>query len=204
MSKLKLLSQHPISLAGLLLFLAGATLLMGIITGEIFYPAEYRTAQNDISDLGATLPPNSIIYPVPATIFNSSMGISGVLIIASSILLSRAKTRRLVTIPMFLLGVSVLGVGLFPGNKMPVHALFSMATFIVGGLTAILSFKATSAPFRYSAVFLGTITLTFLVLAIFFNENTFAVLGSGGTERWVAYPVIIWLMGLGGYFMGKE
>ena len=38
--------------AGTLLFIAGFIALMGIITGEIFYPAGYSTADSEISDLG--------------------------------------------------------------------------------------------------------------------------------------------------------
>ena len=39
--------------AGALLFLAGAVVLMGIITAEALYPADYSTAANTVSDLGA-------------------------------------------------------------------------------------------------------------------------------------------------------
>lgn len=41
-------------LAGVLLILAGALILMGIITAETQYPADrgYSTARNEISDLG--------------------------------------------------------------------------------------------------------------------------------------------------------
>ncbi|MGB3850400.1 MAG: hypothetical protein WA958_10575 [Tunicatimonas sp.] len=49
--------SYPSSLAGALLFTAGSLILMGIITGEIFYPPGYSTALNDISDLGGTRPP---------------------------------------------------------------------------------------------------------------------------------------------------
>ena len=40
--------------AGALLFLAGAVVLMGIITAEALYPADYSTAANTVSDLGGT------------------------------------------------------------------------------------------------------------------------------------------------------
>ncbi|MGZ4911320.1 MAG: hypothetical protein ACXV5N_13655 [Halobacteriota archaeon] len=43
-----------------LLLIAGIVAIMGIITAEATYPG-YSTAKNDISDLGATRPPNSII-----------------------------------------------------------------------------------------------------------------------------------------------
>jgi hypothetical membrane protein len=46
--------------AGALLVIAGIVAIMGIITAEATYPG-YSTAKNDISDLGATRPPNSII-----------------------------------------------------------------------------------------------------------------------------------------------
>jgi hypothetical protein len=29
----------------------------------------------------------------------------------------------------------------------------------------------------------------------------FAFIGDGGTERWVAYPILLWLTGLCGYLM---
>jgi hypothetical protein len=42
--------------AGTFLFIAGFIAMMGIITGEIFYPAGYSTANSEISDLGSTRP----------------------------------------------------------------------------------------------------------------------------------------------------
>jgi hypothetical protein len=27
-------------------------------------------------------------------------------------------------------------------------------------------------------------------------------MGMGGVERWVAYPVVLWVLGMGGYLMG--
>ena len=55
--------------AGCLLFLAGCAILMGIITAEALYPDVYTTFENEISDLGATRPPDSIILQASAAVF---------------------------------------------------------------------------------------------------------------------------------------
>src|SRR5215217_4969625 len=48
-----------LKVAGTLLFLAGAVVLMGIITAEALYPASYSTASNTVSDLGAPYRPRA-------------------------------------------------------------------------------------------------------------------------------------------------
>jgi hypothetical membrane protein len=65
--------MNKLKLSGLLLFLAGSIALMGIITAEAFYPSSYTTFHSEISDLGATKPPNSLIYQPSASIFNITM-----------------------------------------------------------------------------------------------------------------------------------
>jgi hypothetical membrane protein len=61
---------NNIKTAGLLLFLSGAMIIMGIITARAFYPSGYTTAVSEISDLGATVRPNSVTYQPSAAIFN--------------------------------------------------------------------------------------------------------------------------------------
>ncbi len=40
---------------------------------------------------------------------------------------------------------------------------------------------------------------------IFMGDNSpFMELGEGGLERWVAYPVLLWALGLGGHLMGQR
>ena len=52
-------------IAGVLLSIAGAAILMGIITAEALYPAPYNTAQNTISDLGGTMPSEGVSFCNP-------------------------------------------------------------------------------------------------------------------------------------------
>lgn len=53
--------MNNFKLSGLFYFLAGAIVLIGIITAEAFYPAGHSTFNGEISDLGATKQPNSFI-----------------------------------------------------------------------------------------------------------------------------------------------
>lgn len=48
------------------------------------------------------------------------------------------------------------------------------------------------------------INLTALATYFLLGEsNPLWSLGVGGAERWVAYPVILWLLGYGGYVAGR-
>ena len=191
-------------LGGGLLFVAGATILMGIITAEALYPGTFSTGANEISDLGGTRPPNSVILQPSATIFNLSMTLIGILVMAGSWFVQRAFGRRSVTIPIAVLGVAALGVGLFPGNTGTPHALFAMVTFISGGIAAISTARLTSAPFRYLSFFLGAASLATLGMYMLLGDGSpMALLGIGGVERWIVYPVVLWITAFGGYLSGR-
>lgn len=189
-----------LNLAGVLLIIAASVVLMGIITGEIFYPENlaYTTANSMISDLGSTVPPNSIITQPSATIFNFTMILAGILILSANYYLFKFYHEKIAGILIGLLGLGVLGVGIFPGNMTPMHPIFSLITFISGGIAAIYSYRLINSPFKYIALISGIICLFFL-----FTSNMFIpVMGGGGVERWVAYPIILWLLGFGGYLLG--
>jgi len=196
-SKLNIHKKSEIS--GLLLFIAGIIVFMGIITGEIYYSFGYSTKDNQISDLGGTEPPNSIITQPSATIFNTTMIISGIMILFASWLIHLEYENFLVSTPLGLLGLGVLGVGIFPGNIIPWHAIFAMMTFISGGIGAIIvSIKIVQPPIRYVFMILGIIALLFLISYPLFIPY----LGLGGTERWIAYPILFWIIGLGSFLSG--
>lgn len=184
--------------AGAFLFLAGFIALMGIITGEIFYPPGYSTAHSEISDLGSTRPPEALIFQPSATIFNTAMIATGILTLAGAFFAHRAGWDRWSALLLGITGAGILGVGIFPGNVRLWHGLCAMITFVAGGIAAVVSSRAVAGPFRYLAALLGCITL----LSLLGLSLLIPVLGDGGAERWIAYPIIFWLTGLGGYFMG--
>jgi hypothetical membrane protein len=197
-------SFDRVAWAGAMLFLAGTVALMGIITAETLYPG-YNTADNMISDLGATEPPNSVIVQPSSNIFSASMAICGLLVLGGTFILHGRYSMWCVTLPMTAFGIGVLGVGIFNGSWGTVHALFAMTTFIGGGMAAIMTFRIVQAPFRYVTVALGAISLFVLFSYMFMGDNSpFMELGEGGLERWVAYPVLLWALGLGGHLMGQR
>ncbi|MDQ1250945.1 MAG: hypothetical protein QG646_14 [Euryarchaeota archaeon] len=192
------------NIAGALLFCAGVLAFLGIITAETLYPG-YSTSQNMISDLGATEPPNSVIIQPSSSIFSASMAVCGLFIIISSYLVHNTFRMKEVTFPLCLFGVGVLGVGIFNGSYGAIHGIFALLTFIMGGLAAIASSRVVKLPLNYFSVVLGGIALLDLFLYYFLeNSSPFATFGIGGLERWIAYPILLWIIGFGGYLMGHS
>jgi hypothetical membrane protein len=186
--------------AGEAFFLAAALIFMGIITGEVLYPRElnYNAGRNDISDLGGTLPPEGMVYQPAASVFDSVMILGGLLVLLGAHRFRRAYGNSAFSSALYFFGAGALGVGIFPGNVPLWHPLFAMLTFFSGGIAAVLSRRVIRNGFGWIFAGLGSISLFFLIL----NQSFIPFLGSGGTERWVAYPIILWLLGFGGYLAG--
>jgi hypothetical membrane protein len=96
-----------------------------------------------------------------------------------------------------------VGIGIFSGEKAPYHGIFSLLTFISGGVSAIVSFKIVSAPFKFIGIVFGAISLLTWCAVVFTPNMIVPFIGLGGTERWLVYPIVLWLTGLGGYLMNK-
>ncbi|MFC5366530.1 DUF998 domain-containing protein [Salinirubrum litoreum] len=190
--------------AGLLLFAFGLVTIMGIITAEAFYPG-YNAGVQEISDLGATVPPNSVILQPSATIFNTTMLVAGLLVLGATYFLHRAYRDRPLTAVFALLSVGLLGVGVFDGSEVPMHGLFALLTFTTGGLAALVASRVVPRTFRYASLAVGGFVLLLLASVMGFGiagiTHPMAPLGLGGVERFVAYPVVLWLLAFGGYLL---
>lgn len=79
--------------------------------------------------------------------------------------------------------------------------MFALLAFLFGNLAAILSYKIIRPPLSYIAVALGVVGLVALVL---FGTDNHLGMGVGGMERLIAYPVLFWSLGLGGYLMSRD
>ena len=186
-----------------LLICAGAAILMGVISAEALFPGTYSTSHNQISDLGSTWNPGGRVYEPSATIFNTTMLVTGLMIMAAAGFLYRASRRRAVTIALGILGLGIFLVGIFHGHMINgefsnkgVHPIVAMVAFISGPIAALLSGRLTRGPFRYIAGALGVIGLLAVILTGTLGDTH---LGKGGIERWIAYPTILWLVAFGGY-----
>ncbi len=193
------------TLAGFLIFIGAAQCVLAFIVAEALFPG-YSVANNAISDLGAYCRANGTVcqvYQPSATIFNTSLIVLGVTTIVGICF----AWRVFHTVPVvlaILAGVGALGVGIFPETSGWLHTAFSYITFGFGSL-AVLSFVIYErGPFRYLSRIRGIIALvtsSLLVSGHPLIDGTWLGLGYGAMERLIAYPLLIWLLGLGGLFL---
>jgi hypothetical membrane protein len=145
-----------------------------------------------------------VVLQPSATIFNLTMIAIGLLVLVASGLVHRAFERRSVTIPIAVLGAAALGVGIFPGNTGAPHAICAIAAFLSGGIAAITASQVATGLFRYLSILFGAIALGTLGSYVLLGDaSPMATLGTGGLERWIVYPVVLWVTGFGGYLAGR-
>jgi len=196
------MTSKDAKIAGTLLTIGGIQFVLALIIAEAIYPG-YSIANNYISDLGVWGKPS-------AAIFNPSVMIFGVSIIAASVFIKRyfhlGKLAYLYTIA----GAGSLGVGIFPADTFVVggipvlHSISALLAFVVGALSAIVTYIITKAPFRYISAFLGAFSLVTFVVFLATRDATALGIGAGGLERMVAYPTTLGLIGFGGYLLGNQ
>jgi hypothetical membrane protein len=195
-------------LAGALLALTGIGVLMSIITNEALYPAarQYNTFANTISDLGGTVPPNSYMVQPNRAIFIATMAVSGALVLVSTYLLWPGVPSRRISIGLLVFGISLVGLAVFPGNVPTWHPWIALTCFMAASITAVMSRKVLHPPVTYFAVALGVIALvaTFAGLESFEGTGPQEWIGLGGVERWIAYPVLMWLVVFGTALMSRD
>lgn len=172
-------------MAGALFFVASIQFLLFLVITEALYP-DYSVSENYISDLG--------VGPT-ALIFNLSIIVLGLLILAGTYYLHQAFKFKVLSILLVLTGIGAAGVGLFPEDMGAIHGIFALVAFLFGGLSAIASYKVLDSPLSYFSVVLGIVALVALVL---FMSGVYLGLGVGGMERMIAHPVLLWGAGLGG------
>lgn len=191
-------------IAGTILFAGSVGFILAMNVAEWLYPSPpgYSASQNFISDLGATCRNGTChIYQPASMIFNTSIVVFGILIISGSYFLYRGYKKRVFSGFMILSGIGAIGVGIFPESYGNLHSIVSLIVFLFGGLAAIASLQILRRPFNYFSIILGLITLASLGL---YTTKIFLGLGPGGMERMIAYPVLLWLAGLGGYMLSAQ
>src|SRR5947208_2647701 len=146
--------------AGLLLFIGvGQFAVIGLTVSEAVYseasPSGYSISQNYISDLG--------VGPA-ALIFDPSIILVGVLVLATAWFLWRAVGDRILSIVVALGGAGAIAVGVFTEAFGVVHEIVSLWTFIFIGLSAIFAARIVRPPFRYLSLVLGVLSLVALGL----------------------------------------
>jgi len=185
--------------AGALVLVGGSQFVVGMLVAEALYPG-YSISQNYISDLG--------VGP-SAMIFNSSVLLLGLLVVAGAYFVNRSFRNRLVTGLLVLASVGAMGVGVFTENYHVMHEIVSGIAFIFGGLVPIAAYRLVRRPFSYLSVVMGVLSLSAMVLlsaeySFGLGEQCFLGLGPGGMERMIVYPVLLWEVAFGGHLMASS
>jgi hypothetical membrane protein len=185
--------------AGALLLVGSAQFAVLLIVAEAVYPG-YSISANYISDLG-------VWGQLSATIFNPSIILFGLLVVAGAYFVQKTFGKRLVSVTIALSGLGALLVGFFPENTFVVngvpviHAIAALISFISGGIGAIISYRVVKEPLKYISVILGSASLFALVLFVSTASSGYLGLGAGGMERVIVYPTLVWTICFGGYLM---
>ncbi|MDE1851344.1 MAG: DUF998 domain-containing protein [Candidatus Micrarchaeota archaeon] len=165
--------------AGLLLAAGAAQFMLLMVISEALYKG-YSVANNFISDLGVG---------TTAPIFNSSIVLMGMMIVAAAYLLAKAKKEIYMCALLAIVGIAAACVGIFPETTGLPHIAAASCAFMLGGVFGLLSYRIVKLPLGYVTGALGIVTL-FAVVSYLFLHSDYG-LGHGGLERMIAYPLIM-------------
>lgn len=202
-----------VKIAGALLLFGGIQFILGVVIGESQYPG-YNTSTNTLSDMSGSCPsidPNnpmqcigSVVLQPSATIFSTLVSIVGLTSAVSAYFIHKTLGGKIAPALLVITGGAAIGVAVFPGNAGVAHGLLAMITFYAGGLAAIASYKILkeSRSMQYLSIGLGAISITMLLSLMVPGGSPFVqMFGVGGAERLVAYPIVLWLVILGGHLL---
>jgi hypothetical membrane protein len=172
--------------AGTLLFIGAVQCVLGVLISEALYPG-YSTSIQTISSLG--IGPSAII-------FNSSVFLIGILGLAATYFIYQEFKSNMFTALLAMTHIGTVGVGIFTEatTTFTIHVIFSVITYLFGGMAAIMAYKIQKQPLSILSAILGVFSITAMVLLAL---QIYLGLGLGGMERMVAYPLLLWEVSLG-------
>ncbi|AEG17808.1 DUF998 domain-containing protein [Methanobacterium paludis] len=190
-------------IAGIILFIGSLQYLLAVNLAETQFPG-YSIAKNTLSTLGGSIP---LVEP-SAIIFNISVILFGILSLAAVYLILKSGGSRLFSVCLAISSAGAIGVGLFPQYTGNTHLLFALITFLFGSLATLFSYRLKlNIPMVIVSLVMGLMSFILVLILIILGSGTanpfVAYLGIGGNERFVAYPVIIYLAALGGYLTSR-
>lgn len=184
------MKQTNAKVAGALIFVGATQFILCMLVAECLYSG-YSVSGNYISDLGK-------LDAVSAPVFNASVFVLGLTVVAGAYFLGRIVQNKVFLSLLVLCGIGAMGVGIFTEDFGTIHLAVSLMAFLFGALSAIASYKFQKPPLSHFAVVLGSISLAALIL---FGMKIDLGLGVGGMERMIAYPILLWAIGFGGYLI---
>jgi hypothetical membrane protein len=197
-------SGSPIAQGGLdtripgALFLGiGAAFLIVTMLAASIAPG-YDFHGGKISDLG--------VIGETAMLFNVLLVAIGVLNAVGGYLVYRHVGRVWLFATFLLAGAGAMGAGIFPLNTGGLHSIFALLAFVLFNLEALAMAAVLRGPMRLLSAVAGVVGVIYVVVMLIGdggNPAIFGAIGHGGSERMIAYPVMLWLLALGGYLLGS-
>jgi hypothetical membrane protein len=84
------------------------------------------------------------------------------------------------------------------------HSLFALLAFLFINVEAFAVARVFRGTMRWLAVGAGAIGLVYLGVMVIGdggNPAVFGAIGHGGSERMIAYPVMLWMIAAGGHLL---
>jgi hypothetical membrane protein len=188
-------------IAGLLFVVAVVQYVLAVVISEAVYSG-YSVGQQYLSDLGDwSLAGNY------AAIFNASAILWGIFLIAGAYFIQRGFKNRLFPSLLAISGFGSAAAGVVALNiSFSVHSIFGLIAFVTAATSAIISCKFEKSPLSYISVILGAVTLSAIILFMLGQGSSgfYLGIGLGGMERFIVYPILLWLLGFGAYLIGNS
>ena len=183
-----------------MLFVVGVVqYVLAVVISEATYSG-YSVGQQYLSDLG-----DWSVAGNYAAIFNASAILWGISLIAGAYFIQRVFKNRLFTSLLVITGVGSVSAGVITINiSFSVHGILGLIAFVSAAASAIMSYKFVKSPLSYVSVILGSVALLATVLFFLGQGSSDFYLGLGGMERFIVYPVLLWMLGFGAYLIGES
>ena len=188
------------NVSGCFFIVGGIQWFLGMLAAESWYDG-YSSRIDYVSDLGTG--PTALIY-------NLSVFVLGALMVVGAFFLYKSSERRLLPILITISGIGAMGVGVFPGNMQPMHSIGTLLAIMFGAFSAMASCQHQTKPMSIISVVLGTMSLVLSIVFIPYlglptgSTVTYLGMAKGSLERWAINPILAWIIGFGGYLMGKD
>ncbi len=173
-------------------FAVGGIITMLVTTAsQAVYPT-FSTRNDAISTLGGTGVPTALFW-------NTAIVISGLLWLYGTYRLFHKNGKPLSSIPFYLAGVGFILVGLSPWNEYPLtHTIGAQLVFFFGAISCLVAWRIVRGTMGRISFASGLISL----FAYFLEPHGLAaIFGTGGVERLLYYPILLWEIAFGGYLL---
>lgn len=181
--------------AGGVLIALGVSVLTVLMVAAALAPS-YDVGDRVISDLG--------VVEETALLFNGTLLVAGVGNAVAGLFLARYYGARALFGTYGIAGVGVFCVGVFPLYTGTLHAVSALVAFVGLNLEAIHTARYLDGRLRFGSVLAGLLGLCFLGMFVAtWPGVAFDLVGRGGVERLVIYPIVLWAIGFGGFLLGQ-